>query len=395
MELLKEVRKRYECNNFKNYDLLKGIHNALSKIDSNLDYFTNLFPRPSSLNYVYPGILNGGEIDDWTSGFWTGILWLAYEFTKDDKYKNVANYQLKSFDERIDNKIGVNHHDLGFLYTPSVVSNYKITNNEQAKNTAIKAAEHLLSRYQEKGEFIQAWGDLGVEDNYRLIIDCNLNVPLLFWAYEVTKNEKFKYVAKKHLETVSKVILRDNGSTFHTYYFDKNTGLPKYGKTAQGKSDDSTWARGQAWGVYGFALSYKYLRDKKYIDLYKKVLNVFLNKLPEDNVCYWDLDFKKEDLEERDTSAMVIMVCGILEMNKYLSNDDEDKIIYYNAAMNILKSLIENYTTKDLKNSNGLLKEAVYSKPHKNGVNECCIWGDYFYMEALMRVYNPSWEIYW
>lgn len=395
MELLEVTRQRFQSNDFDDVTLLNGMHNALSKMDKNLNYFTNIYPRPASLNYVYPAIPNGGEWDDWTSGFYTGMLFLAYEMTREKKYLNVANFQLRSYKERIENKIGVDHHDLGFLYTPATVANYKITGNEEAKRVSLLAADQLLSRYQEKGEFIQAWGKMGASDNYRLIIDCNLNVPLLFFSYEVTGDKKYLDVATKHLNTAAKHVVRENGSTFHTFYFDIETGAPLYGRTAQGKSDDSTWARGQAWGVYGFALAYKYLKDPKFIDLYKQVTNVFLNKLPLDNVCYWDLDFTKEDNEERDTSAVAIAVCGILEMNKYLDDNDKDKQVYYNAAMTMLKALIDNYTTKDIQESNGLLKEAVYSKPHGHGVNECCIWGDYFYMEALLRVFKNDWRVYW
>ncbi|WP_156299349.1 glycoside hydrolase family 88 protein [Streptobacillus canis] len=394
MELLNKVREKFETVELKQEIIYRGLHEALTKVDENSDVFINHFPRPSSVNNIYPPILNGGEWDDWTSGFWTGILWLAHEITLEEKYKKIADYQLKTYKERIDNNIAVDHHDLGFLYIPSVVANYKITKSEVAKQAGIKAADVLMRRYREKGEFIQAWGVLDKPEDYRLIIDCNLNVPLLFWASEVTGDNKYREVATKHLETVSKVIVRENGTTFHTFYFDTETGNPLKGVTAQGKSDDSTWARGQAWGVYGFALAYRHLQDKKYIDLYKKVTNTFLNKLPEDDVCYWDMDFKPEDNEERDSSSSAIAACGILEMHKYLSDDDPDKAIYYNAAMAMIKALIEGYTTKGM-NSNALLKEAVYSKPHNNGVGESCIWGDYFYMEALVRILKPEWNIYW
>lgn len=382
-------------NNILTKELLyQGLHNALVKIDENTKKFINVFPRPSSVNNVYPGIFNAQEWDDWTSGFWTGILWLAYEITEEENYKKVAQFHLNLFKRRIENKIGVDHHDLGFLYTPSVVSNYKITNNEIAKEVALKAADQLVSRYREKGKFIQAWGKLDAEDNYRLIIDCNLNVPLLFWAYDVTKNERYFEVAKNHLYTAADLLIRENGSTYHTYFFNLD-GTPSRGATAQGKNDNSTWARGQAWGVYGYALAYKYLKDEKFIKLFKKVTDVFLSKLPEDYICYWDLDFTKEDKEERDTSSNSIAICGILEMVKYLDDNDPDKERYIKYASLMMKSLIENYTTKNISHSNGLLTEAVYSKPHNNGVNECCIWGDYFYMEALVRILKPDWEIYW
>lgn len=396
MKLNEETIKKYSEDVELSKELLyQGLHNALSKIDRNTEIFINTFPRPSSVNGIYPGILNGGEWDDWTSGFWTGILWLAYEITKDEKYRKIAEFQLRGYKERIIAKNAVDHHDLGFLYIPSAVAQYKTTTCEEAKITGIMAAEHLITRFRGKGEFIQAWGELDSPDNYRLIIDCNLNIPLLFWASEVTGDKKYREIGEKHINTASRTVVREDGSTFHTYYFDKETGNPLKGSTAQGNSDNSTWARGQAWGMYGFPLAYRYLKNEKFVELYKKVTNYFLNKLPEDSVCYWDLSFDDTSGEEKDTSAAAIAVCGILEMSENLNNNDENKKIYMNAAKDIMKSLIEKYTTKNMKESNGLLKEAVYSKPHRMGVNECCIWGDYFYMEALVRFLKPDFKIYW
>ncbi|WP_156285908.1 glycoside hydrolase family 88 protein [Oceanivirga salmonicida] len=393
MELLDKTRKKYEDIKINKETIYLGLHLALNKIDKGLKNGINFFPRPNSINNVYPLIRTGEEVDDWTSGFYTGILWLAYEITGDEKYKKVADFHLNLFKERIEKKVGVDHHDLGFLYTPSAVSNHRLTKNPKAKETVLMAAEQLISRYREKGKFIQAWGSLNNPEEYRFIIDCNLNVPLLFYANEISGIEKYKEIATNHLETAAMNVVRPDGSTYHTFYYNLD-GTPNKGATAQGKSDDSTWARGQAWGVYGFALAYKYLKSDKYIELYKKVTNVFLNKLPEDNICYWDMDYTKEDNEPRDTSAVAIAICGILEMNKYIK-DDEDQKIYYNAAMAMLKELISNYTTRNIEDSNALLTEAVYSKPHGSGVEESCIWGDYFYMEVLIRMLKPDWEIYW
>ena len=396
MELKKEIRERFSQKIDLPKEILYGaLHEALKKIDANTRTFINTFPRACSTNYIYPGVLNGGEWDDWTSGFWTGILWLAYEITGEERYRKTAFFQIKSYDERITNKVAVNHHDLGFLYTPSVVTGYKITGNERAKNIGLKAADHLIKRYKEKGEFIQAWGDLDDPTAYRLIIDCNLNVPLLFWTTEVTGDLKYREIATKHLYTAASVVVREDSSTHHTFYFDPETGKPVKGITAQGASDNSAWARGQAWGIYGFSLAYSYLKDEKFIDLFKSVTNYFLNHLPEDNICCWDLIFDEASGEERDTSSAVIAVCGILEMVKYLPDSDPDKKIYLNAVKAIIKSLIKNYTTKDIDSSNGLLTDSVYSKPNGSGVNECCMWGDYFYMEALVRIMKPEWRKYW
>ena len=396
MELTKETREKFSQDvELSKETLYSALHEALTKIDRNARTFINTFPRPASTDYVYPGILNAGEWDDWTSGFWTGILWLAYEITGEKRYRKVASFQTKSYDERITNKVAVNHHDLGFLYTPSVVADYKITGSNLAKEAGIKAATHLMGRFKEKGQFIQAWGELDDPTAYRLIIDCNLNVPLLFWATEATGDPKFREIATKHINTAASVVLREDSSTHHTYYFDPETGKPVKGVTAQGASDNSAWARGQAWGVYGFPLAYSYLKDEKFIDLYKRVTNYFLNHLPADDVCYWDLSFDDLSGEEKDSSAAAIAVCGMLEMDKYLPDSDPDKKIYQNAVKRIMNSLIKNYSTKDIERCNGLLKEAVYSKPHGIGVEECCIWGDYFYMEALVRIMKPEWKKYW
>ena len=156
---------------------------------------------------------------------------------------------------------------------------YKITGNERAKEAGLKAADHLMGRYKEKGEFIQAWGDLDDPTAYRLIIDCNLNVPLLFWATEVTGDPKYREIATKHINTAASVVVREDSSTHHTFYFDPETGKPVKGVTAQGASDNSAWARGQAWGVYGFPLAYSYLKDEKFIDFIQKSNKLFLKSL--------------------------------------------------------------------------------------------------------------------
>ena len=257
MELTKEIRERFSQDVELSKETLYGaLYEALKKIDGNCKTFLNTTPRACSVNNIYPQMLNGRETDDWTSGFWPGMLWLAYEITNNEKYKNLALYQLSVFDERINNKVGVNHHDLGFLYTPSAVAGYKITGWEKAKETGLKAANHLIGRFKEKGEFIQAWGDLDDPSAYRLIIDCSMNVPLLFWATEVTGDPKYREIATKHINTTANVIVREDSSTHHTFFFDPETGKPTKGVTAQGASDESAWARGQAWGVYGFCLLY-------------------------------------------------------------------------------------------------------------------------------------------
>ena len=368
---------------------------ALKKIDYALPAFTDKFPNECSKNNVYPAIDNNDGRSTWTTGFWTGILWHAYELTGDYKYKDVANGHVPGFYERIEKKNGVNHHDMGFLYMPSCVAAYKLAGNVQGKDAALMAADHLITRYHETAEFIQAWGSVGADDNYRLIVDCLLNIPLLYWASEVTGDQKYHDIAYKHFSTTVSVCYREDGSTYHTYYFDKVTGLPLRGATAQGASDDSTWSRGQAWGMYGPMLTYIYVRDERALDTFKNAANYYLAYLPNDYIAYWDLSFTDGDDEPRDSSSAAIAVCAMLEAIKHMDERDPYRRLYYNACQRIMNSLIDDYITKNIPEANGLLLHGTYSKPGNNGVDEMTTWGDYFYMEALHRLLDPTWELYW
>lgn len=367
-------------------DLQKAITYSLKIADRGLETLFHAYAQPASKNNIYPR----QENIDWTNGFWTGMLWLAYEFSGDEKYKEEALWQVGDFLERIEKKIEVDFHDLGFLYLPSCVAAYKLTGNETAKKAALLAAEQLASRFQEVGQFIQAWGPMGQKEEYRLIIDCMLNIPLLFWAAEETGNENYRRMATAHLETTMKVILRPDYGTYHTYFFDNETGEPLYGVTHQGYSNDSIWARGQSWGVYGLAIAYKYTKREDLIDKFIRVTKVFLDRLPEDNIPAWDLIFTDTETQ-KDTSAAAITACGILEMARLCDIPEE----FVQKAKTMLKALTDTCLTEDIPNSNGILKHAVYSMPHGNGVDECNIWGDYYFMEALMRLHNPDWNSYW
>ena len=371
---------------------------AVSQVKNNLSEFTESSQNHSSVNNFYPKCKN----DQWTCGFWPGEIWLSYLFTKDEVFKKSGLVHVASMKHRIENKISVDHHDMGFLYSPSCVAPYKILGDEDAKNAAIKAADQLIARFQEKGQFIQAWGELGAKDNYRYIVDCLLNTPLLYWASRETGDPKYADIARRHTHTCMKNSIRADGSTFHTFFMDSETGAPLYGRTCQGYADDSVWARGQSWGIYGSALAYRYDKCPEYLEAFKRTVDFFISKLPSDNIPYWDMIFTDEnavhdgETEPRDSSAAAIAACGLLDMEQQLG----DKT-YGHLARVMLKSLVENYAVKDMSQSNGLLLHGTYSKksPYNTctpeGVDECTSWGDYFYMEALTRIVNPDWDLFW
>lgn len=363
---------------------------AMEQLRVNMAYFKDEFPTPATFDNLYPKMDN----TEWTNGFWTGELWLGYEYTNEEAMKELAQANDRSFLDRVEKRIELDHHDLGFLYTPSCMAEYKLLHTPEARKAAILAADKLIERYQEVGGFIQAWGELGKPEHYRLIIDCLLNIQLLFWASEQTGDPKYAQMATQHFYTSANNVIRDDASAFHTFYFDPKTGEPLKGVTRQGYSDDSAWARGQAWGIYGIPLTYRFVKDEDCFGLFKGMTNYFLNRLPKDHVSYWDLIFGDGSGHSRDSSATATAVCGMHEMLKHLPEVDSDKLTYKYAMHAMLRSLIDNYANREIKLGRPLLLHGVYSWHSGKGVDEGNIWGDYYYLEALIRFYK-DWELYW
>lgn len=367
---------------------------CVEQVRRNLGVFTDAFQNAYSEGGFYQPIENV----EWTTGFWTGEIWLAYEYSHLNDLREAAELQIDSFAERIRKKIAVDHHDMGFLYSPSCVAGYKLVSSMAGRDAAIAAADQLITRYHPVGEFIQAWGSMDAPENYRLIIDCLLNLPLLYWASGETGDVKYREIAQKHIHTALANVVREDASTWHTFFFDMKTGKPDHGATCQGYKDGSAWARGQAWGIYGCALAYRYTKQKEYITLFKRVTAYFLEHLPKDMIPFWDLCFTDGDDQPRDSSSASIAACGMLEMAKYM--DTEDAKFYTEIAKKLMKSLYEDYAVKNPETSNGLVLHSTYSNhsPYNTcnhyGVDECNSWGDYFYMEALMRLHE-DWNPYW
>lgn len=385
----------------------QAVHHTLKIIQRNMVSFANRYPDDTTVNNVYQYRkahvpFDEGDNIGWTTGFLPGVFWLAYELTGDDIYREAGEQHVPSFSHRIENEIEIDTHDLGFLYTLSSVVPWRLTGNEQAKRAAIKAAEHLMKRYIEKIGVFQAWGKL---DDPKMrgntIIDSLMNMPLLYWAGEVTGDVRFTEYAHNHTLTVCKNIIRPDNTTFHTFFWDIETGEPLRGVTTQGYADNSCWARGQAWAIYGFTLGYHYTGDESLLDTAQRCADYFLDHLPADYVPYWDMVFSDGDDEERDSSSGAIAVCGLHELIRHLPDTPKyaaHKQRYQESLDCILDSLITYYTPNDTPEQtayNTLLLHSVYDKPKSIGVDEGCLWGDYFYMEALIRVLKPDWQSYW
>jgi unsaturated chondroitin disaccharide hydrolase len=381
-------------------ELTEAVATALEKVATNLATFSNQYPHDHTTGNIYQareavnGYPEGGNFG-WTTGFWPGMLWLAYEFTGAAEYRLAGLLQAERFAQRLRDKIDLDHHDVGFLYTLACVAPWRLTGDAAARTTAIQAADQLLTRYLDQPGILQAWGRLDdPQQRGRTIVDSLMNLPLLYWAGQISGQEHYLQAALRHASQLRDYLVRPDGSTFHTFYFDPQTGAPISGATDQGAADASCWSRGQAWAIYGFALSYAYTHDDSFLQVACRVANYFLAHLPTDGVAYWDLIFTDGSAEERDSSAASIAVCGLLELAHQLPAGAEAQR-YHAAARHTLTSLVSDYSTANQPVSNALLLQGVYSKPHGKGVNEGNLWGDYFYLEALMRLSKPGWKPYW
>lgn len=360
-----------------------AIRQALEKTADMIPYFQGqTYPHVSDRTWQY----KKETYKNWTAGFYPGMLWLSYQYTKDDKFKQAAEQSTTLLKDRLKNSGMIDTHDLGFLYTLSTNGQWMALKDSTAKQTSLQAADALLKRYRPESGIIQAWGKQGDKQNGgRIIIDTMLNLPLLYWASEQTHNDTYRKAAVSQANKTMDYIVRPDNSSFHTYYFDQKDGKPLEGATHQGYKDDSTWARGQAWGIYGFALSYRYTKSPEYLETSRRMARYFIEHLPPDLVAYWDFNVPVQADTPRDSSASAIAVCGVLELLEQLPKDDKDRAYFEKFATASMKSLVDHYSTKDDPGAQGLLKYGAYNV-NKKEFNQHTIWGDYFYLEALMRL---------
>jgi unsaturated chondroitin disaccharide hydrolase len=372
-------------------NLDSAIAAALATVDRNLVTFADVYPDDATWHGSYPShrARKGyppGSHTGWTTGFWPGMLWLAYELTGSAKYRAAGETQVARFADRLERKIDVDHHDIGFLYSLSCVAAHRLTGSELALQTALKAADQLMTRFLAAPGVLQAWGALDdPAERGRTIVDSLMNLPLLYWASEQTGSRRFADAAARHAEQLLRHIVRPDGSTYHTYYFDPQSGAPRFGRTHQGYADESTWSRGQAWALYGFSLTYRYTCADRFLEAAQRIAAVFLAHTPADGVVYWDFSFTDGSGEPKDSSASAIAACGLLELGS-----DQNRA----SATTIVGALATTCTPHNSA-ANTLLLHGTQNRNTNAGVDEGNLWGDYFYLEALTRLSRPNWTPYW
>jgi unsaturated chondroitin disaccharide hydrolase len=325
------------------------------------------------------------EIGNWTSSFFTGMALLAWNQTEDEFYleqvlRLLPQYRSKVFDP---GHVLDTHHDLGFLYSLYSVALYKLTGASTHRDIAVQAAEVLARRFNEKGNFIRAWGRMDSHEYENMaIIDCLMNLPLLYWASLETGDNRYRDIAARHADTALKCFVRADDSVYHAYRFDLITGRPLRGDTYGGCAVESHWARGAAWAIYGFALSYRHTRDQKYLDAAVRVGHKFIACLDSEIVPPWDFRLPVNGHRAiRDASAASIAVCGFQELAKHGAADAS---ILKAKGMLLARLCSEDYFDSTL-GCPGLQKCGQVGDGKGMGKNAYTSWGDYYLMEALAR----------
>ncbi|SKB81435.1 glycoside hydrolase family 88 protein [Daejeonella lutea] len=334
---------------------------------------------PQSVNP--DGTLRDMPTEWWCSGFFGGSLWKLYEYTRKPEWKDAAHLWTMAVQKE---QYNTGTHDLGFMVYIPFGTGFRLTKNPVYKKAMLNGAESLSTRFDPKRGVIKSWNDFRGH-KYPVIIDNLMNLDFLFWATRETGNKKYHDIAVTHANSTIKNHFRPDNSSYHVLLYGPD-GTVEGRKTAQGAADESAWARGQAWSLYGYTSIYRDTRDKKYLDQAIKIADFYINhpNLPADKVPYWDFNAPKIPNEERDASAAAITSSGLFELAGYV--DASRKKQYTNAAIKMLESLSSpQYRAKLGENNNFLLKHSTGHKPGNSEIDVPLIYADYYYLEALMR----------
>lgn len=350
------------------YTAINGVHDDKSSE-------TQEFPLDDGINW-------------WTNGFWGGMLWQMYNKTKDERYADIVRVSGEKLKRCFTDFYGL-HHDVGFMFLLTYVADYELTGNAEGRCFGLHAANLLAGRFNPVGKFIRAWnGEVkeGADDTRGwAIIDSMLNIPLLYWATEETKDPRFKHIAMMHADTLMEHFVRNDGSVRHIVQFNPETGEMERDYGGQGYAQGSCWTRGQSWGLYGFMMSYIHTGERRYLDTAKRIAHYFIANIPDDGLIPVDFRQPKEPYWYDDTAA-AIAACGLLAVAEAVGELEQE--IYCQPALKMLKALYENHCDFS-KDSDCFLQKctgAYHDKNHEFPI----IYGDYYFMEAIFKLQEAS-----
>lgn len=341
--------------------------------------------RKSKPELVAPRTLENGQLKmvasrDWTSGFFAGELWMLYDFTKKPEWKTKAETYTALIEKE---KFNGGTHDMGFKVYCSYGTGYNITKDAAYKEVIIQSAKTLSTRFNPKVGCIRSWDHHKEQWPYPVIIDNMMNLELLFAATRLTGDSSFYKVAVSHANTTMKNHFRPDYSSYHVVDYDTATGKVVKKNTHQGFADESAWARGQAWALYGYTMCYRETKNKAYLQQAENVAKYILHhpNLPADKIPYWDFNAPAIPNEPRDVSAGAVIASGLLELAKYSKNKKE----YLSVAKTILQNITGKYRSPIGENKGFLLLHSTGSKPANSEVDVPLNYADYYYLEALLR----------
>lgn len=329
------------------------------------------------------GKLSTSDSRWWCSGFFPGVLWYVYEGTNEPELKEWA----RMYTARIEReKYTTNNHDVGFMLYCSFGNGLRLGGYDAYKEVLLTGTESLSTRYKDNVGAIRSWDWNQKVWQYPVIIDNMMNLELMMWAAKESGNKRFAEMAKSHADKTMKNHFRNDYSCYHVVSYDTITGKPHKKQTWQGYADESAWARGQAWALYGYTMMYRETGEKRYLNHAKKVAEYIMNhpNLPEDKIPYWDFNAPQIPNEERDASAGALIASALIELSQYTKGDFSKKCL--DVAETQVRALTSDaYLAEEGTNANFILKHSVGAKPLKSEVDVPLTYADYYYVEALIR----------
>ena len=341
---------------------------------------------PASVSAGYTG--EAWSHGNWFCGFWVGLLLASHLHTGDPRYMTWARERMRLVAQRADDG---NTHDIGFIFESSAVPGFHITGDDWYAQIALRAADRLRARLVTTpgGAYLASWGPMDDPRGRRSsAIDTMANLPLLYWAANHSGDGSYRMAADAHAAMTAKGFLRPNWSTYHAVEYDEATGQRTRGFTFQGAGDESDWARGQGWAIYGYVESLRETRKARYLDLAEKTANYYLERLGDRLVPPWDFDAEGADAEIKDTATTAIVASALIELGT-IHPDRAARAAWRARGLDMLAGLCREEFA-DEPTHRGLLRNSCYSRPHKQGVVSATMFGDYFFVEALCRAVMPG-----